>query len=383
MGCNNTTTINSPYDPADIYTPINVGPYRLKNKVMMAAMTRCRAGESGVPNDIMVKYYSERAADAGLVLSEATAVSAVGNGFPGSACAYTKEHGEGWKKVAEAVHKVNGKIFVQLCHVGRAVNKDMIGGKNPVAPSRILNRYGNKYSEPDELDLAGIKQVLSEFKNAAILLKEAGIDGIQVHAANGYLIDQFLRDATNKRTDEYGGSVVNRSRFLFEVIDEVAKVFGSNRVAVKLSPVGRFNDMFDSDPKSLLKHICTELNKKKLAFVEIVQAPDLMVENLYDVKGEEQIPNMFEDLKGNLKDTIVVGNNGIKPDEAINLIKERKIDMVSFGKMYMSNPDLVKRLKNNYEILPPKFEYAYGGGAEGYCDFPAHDDKNKDHKEKK
>lgn len=372
MGCQNTSTVNSSNNSSSIYTPINVGPYTLKNKVIMAAMTRCRAGESGVPNDIMIKYYSERAADAGLILTEATAISAVGNGFPGSACAYNEEHKKGWKRLIEAVHKNNGKIFVQLCHVGRAVNKDMIGGVNPIAPSRILNRYGDskKYTEPDEIDLTGIKQVISEFKHSAQLLKEAGADGVQIHAANGYLVDQFLRDATNTRTDNYGGSIVNRARFLFEVIDEVSKVFKSNRIAIKLSPVGRFNDMFDSNPKELMKYLCKELDKKNLAFVEVCQAPDLMVENLYHIKGEDQIPDIFNELKKSLKNTVLVGNNGINPEEAISLIKNGKIDMVSFGKMYMSNPDLLKRIKEKAEIAPPKFEYAYTGGSEGYSDFP-------------
>jgi N-ethylmaleimide reductase len=215
-------------------------------------MTRCRADPTnGIPNELHVKYYSERAEDAGLVLTECCAVSQHGEGFPGACQVFNKEQMEGWKKVADAVHKNNGVIFVQIYHAGRATNSTKTGGKQPVSASDLLNKHSseyNKFEEPRELTKDEIKEIVQQFAASAKLLKDAGVDGVELHGANGYLVDQFLRDGSNKRTDNYGGSVENRSRFALEVIDELVKVFGKGRVGIKLSPVGRYNDMYDSDP---------------------------------------------------------------------------------------------------------------------------------------
>lgn len=365
MGCENSKTIEN--DKKCLFSPLNVGPYTIKNRVIMAAMTRMRSGESGVPNDINAKYYAERAADAGMVLTECSPISKESDAFPGATGAYNEEQQKGWKKVFEEVHKVNGKIFVQLYHGGRV-------GAVPVGPSPVKNRYGEKYVEPKELSIPEIKDIIKQFVAAAKLVVDAGADGIEIHAANGYLVDIFLKDVTNLRTDEYGGSIEKRCTFLLELIDAISKEIGKQKVGVKLSPVGRYNDMFDSNPKALIEYLLPELNKKKIAFVELCQAdPSGSTDNGYKVSEIEQIDNMYEKAKSYLPDVLLVGNNCLDKEKAQELIKSGKIDLVSFGKFYMSNPDLVFRLKNNLEIVPPNFSKAYGGNEEGYCDFPKHE----------
>eukprot|EP00340_Litonotus_pictus_P009533 CAMPEP_0170515890 /NCGR_PEP_ID=MMETSP0209-20121228/2277_1 /TAXON_ID=665100 ORGANISM="Litonotus pictus, Strain P1" /NCGR_SAMPLE_ID=MMETSP0209 /ASSEMBLY_ACC=CAM_ASM_000301 /LENGTH=336 /DNA_ID=CAMNT_0010800597 /DNA_START=123 /DNA_END=1133 /DNA_ORIENTATION=- len=325
--------------------------------------------QNGIPTDNHVDYFTQRAEDAGFVLSGCCSVSFNGEGFPGNSKAFNKDHMEGWKKVFDSVHKVNGKIFVQIYHAGRATVSENIGGENPVGPSNIANRHEGKFPEPTPLDKDGINKIKNDFVNSAKMLKDVGADGVEIHCGNGFLIDQFLKDSTNQRTDEYGGSVENRSRFMFEIVDEVSKVMGAGRVGVKISPAGRYNDMFDSNPKSLLDYLLPQLNKRKIGFVEIIRPPD-GAENLYDIKGEDQLPNIFDGLKKLLPDVVLVGNAGFSPDEAAKMIKEGTIDMVSFARNYIANPDLSARIKNNWPLAQPDFSKAYGGGAEGYSDYP-------------
>lgn len=369
MGCLESSVDNSVNNIKDLFKPFQFGEYQVKNRVMMAAMTRCRS-DKGVPNEIMAKYYAERAEDAGVILSECISISRQGHSFRGAGAGYLPEHIEGWKKVVDAVHKKGGKIIAQIFHCGRAATKEELDGQSAVSASSVKNRYGGKYEEPIELSIPEIKSIVSDFAKCAKLLKSAGFDGVQLHGAAGYLVDQFLRDATNIRKDEYGGSVKNRSKFLLEIIDELIKVFGAKRVGVKLSPVGRFNDMFDSNPKELIEYVLPELNKRKICFVELTQAPDQWVENLYNVKGEDQIKDIYHLAKPLLSDVILVGNNGFTEDSAKLLLKEGLIDMVSFAKYYMANPDVVSRMINKQPLNMPDFQYAYGGGEKGYCDLP-------------
>lgn len=368
MGCNQSTCVDN--SKKELLSSCELGPFKLKNRVLMAAMTRCRADAGGIPNETMTKYYSERAEDAGLILTECAAVSKDGNSFTSAGGAYTKEQMAGWKKVVDGVHKVGGKIFCQIYHCGRSVEKSTVS--DPIGPSPIVNRYGGKYETPREMTTDDIKNAVKQFIASAKLLKEeAGFDGVEIHAANGYLIDQFLRDCSNHRTDGYGGSVQNRSKFLLEILDGVVGVFGANRVGIKLSPVSRFNDMYDSQPKELLAYLLPQINSRKIAFVEICQA-DSMSEDLYKVNGKDQIDDMWTECKKYLTNVHLVANNGLDYETASSLIVEGKADFVSFGKMYISNPDLIHRYKNKYELAQPDWTYAYYGGEKGYTDYKKH-----------
>jgi 2,4-dienoyl-CoA reductase-like NADH-dependent reductase (Old Yellow Enzyme family) len=350
---------------------------------MMAALTRMRGDPKlGLPKEHHFKYYCERAEDAGVVLTECIAVSSCGDCFKGALCAYNNDHKEGLTKLVEAVHKVGGIIFAQLFHCGRSSNKETLGVQ-PVSCSDILNR-SYKYDQPLALSKDGIKDIINKFKDSIQMCKDAGFDGVELHGANGYIIDQFLRDSTNTRTDEYGGSVENRSKFLLEIIDEGIKIFGNDRIGVKLSPTGRFNDMYDSNPKELTEYLFSQLNKRKILFVEFMRAPDLFGKGLYEINGDEQYPEAasMEGLKKMLPDVLLIGNTNYTPEDAEKQILEGKIDMVSMGRNYMSNPDYCERLKNGWEIDAPDFSSGWGPhcpelGPKGYSDFPKYKDKVK------
>jgi N-ethylmaleimide reductase len=352
---------------------VKFGPYTLKNKVVMAAMTRQRADpKDGVPNDLFIQYYSERAADAGLILTESSCTSQKANTFPGCGCIYSNEQVKGWKKVTEAVHKVNGIIYLQICHGGRtAINK--LTGLTPVGPSAIAMRTkvnGEIVSGdvPEELSEDGIKEIIEEFRKGAENAKRAGFDGIQLHGANGYLVDQFLRDATNKRTDKYGGSVENRCRFALEVIDALISVFGEDRVGIKLSPIGRYNDMYDSDPLPVYTHLLSELQKRNVSFVELATSPAEV--HLYEKNGAEQIADVFKAFRPLFKN-LIIANNGFDWGKGNEFVKDGTADLISYGKMYLANPDLVERFKNGWELDQPDWSLLFTGGEKGYL-YPKH-----------
>jgi N-ethylmaleimide reductase len=371
-------------DKITLFDTYQLGDIKVNSRIGMCALTRMRCDpKTGVPNDLHVKYYSERAEDAAFVLTECTAISPEGNSFPGAAGIYTKEQIEGWKKVTEAVHKVNGKIILQIWHCGRSAHKEIIG-TSPIAPSSNPNRHQGRtgngfkpYDEPQEMSKKDIETIVGLFEQGAKNAKEAGFDGIELHSANGYLIDQFLRDGANKRTDEYGGSVENRCRFPLQVIDKLIEVFGAGRVGLKISPGGRLNDMFDSDPVSLYKYYLAELGKRRVAFVEVMKAPEFRnCDNYYGIKGEDQMPEMFKILKpfftydkeGDYKPTLI-GNNSLDFDSANEYLQKGEIDMVTFGRYYISNPDLVLRYKNKWELTPPEMETFYSPGEKGYITY--------------
>lgn len=373
MGCNNTSVLNE--NAKNLFEEISLGKFTLRNRIAMAAMTRMRTTD-GTPNDLYVEYYSQRANDAGLIITECLAVSDRGEGFPGNCQAFTEKHKEGWKKVIDEVHRKKGVIFGQLVHAGRAAAKAKLNGQIALAPSAILNRSRNDYETPKEMTKEEIKEVINEFIHSAKLLKEAGIDGIEIHSANGYLIDQFLRDGTNTRTDEYGGSVENRSRFFLEIMDEMIKLFGANRVGCKLTPVGRYNDMFDSKPKELLDYLLKQLNSRKIAFVELSRADGQ--ESKYEIKGEDQIKDLYDGVKKLLPDVVLIGNSKFTADEANDKIKKKVIDMVSFATNYIANPDLAYRIANNFELAQPDWGKAFGGGKEGFSDYKHYEIKKEE-----
>lgn len=381
MGCMNTSTVDNGHSYFQLLSGIQVGAYKLRNKLIMGAMTRCKADpKDGIPNDLHVKYYTQRGEDAGLVLTECVPIRQDGEGFPGAAQLFNKEQANGWKKVTDSVHKVGGRIFAQLYHAGRATCSEKIGGKQVVGASDIQNRYSSestKYDVPVALSTKEVEQLVQDFVNSAKLAKEAGFDGVEIHGGAGYLVDQFLKDATNNRTDKYGGSVENRCRFLLEIIDGVSKVFGYDKIGAKITPGGRFNDMYDSDPVALLATLLPEINKRKIAFIEIARPSDgtPRTQVLYDKMGEEQLPNVYDlfgGLKSKLSNVVLIGNQDFTPEEAETFIRQRKIDAISFAKNYIGNPDLSKRLRNNWPLTAPDFANLYAQGEKGYSDYPVY-----------
>lgn len=380
-----------------LFQSYKLGTKTLSSRIAMSALTRMRADPiTSVPNDLHVKYYSERAEDAGMVFTECTAIEARGNSFPGACGIYNKEQIDGWKKVTKAVHERNGTIFLQLFHCGRATAEE-ISGNSIIAPSSIRNRHktrngAGKYvicGIPEEMNHEEIYNVVSLFEQAAKNAHDAGFDGIELHGANGYLVDSFLRDASNQRNDEYGGSVEKRCRFPLEIIDKFIKVFGTDKIGMKVSPCGRLNDMFDSNPELLYSHLFKELGKRKAAFVEVMQPPDFInAVNLYKIKGEEQMPEIFKTLKpfftydqNNINkvdyEPTFIANTNLNFQSASELLDKGYCDMVTFGRNYIANPDLVYRLKNNLELNLPDHSTFYGPGEKGYTTYTKYNEQSR------
>lgn len=382
MNKENTNKLNLKH----LLSPIKLGPFELKNKVMFAALTRMRADpQKRVVLDHHVKYYTERAEDAGIILTECMAVDQAGDGFIGALSAFNNEHLEGLKKLTKSIHEKKGVVFAQLYHSGRATSSKLTG-VTPVSSSDILNRSNHRFEKPEALSIDGIKKTIESFTNSFKLCKEAGFDGVEIHGANGYLIDQFLRSNVNTRTDEYGGSIEKRCKFLLEILDSAISVLGSDRVGIKLTPCGRFNDMYDSDPVGLTNYLLKEINDRKILFVEFSRPPDFGISDkgFYENSGEEQVPEyvQFTGIKKLLSDVVLVGNGTIGFEEAEKFLENKTLDMVSFGRSYMSNPDLCERLKNGWEVDAPEMQYGFGEkgpewGAFGYSEYPKYSDKVK------
>ncbi|VAX19087.1 NADH:flavin oxidoreductases, Old Yellow Enzyme family [hydrothermal vent metagenome] len=352
----------------DIFSSIKIGPLNLPNRIVMAPMTRCRAGEGNVATPLMAKYYSQRAS-AGLIVSEGSQVSTKGAGYPSTPGIYSAEQVEGWKLVTDAVHKEGGHIFLQLWHVGRISHPDYQGGEAPVAPSAIApageaaTYEGMKaFVTPRALGTDEVASIVKQFQDGAKNALEAGFDGVEIHSANGYLLDQFLRDSTNKRDDNYGGSVENRARLLVEIIEAVGTVYENNRVGVRLSPSGAFNDISDSDPEKLFGYVAEQMNRFDLAYLHIVDALESDIRHGAKVVA---LPYLRKFYKGKI---IICG--GYDKQKGNRVIAEGNADAVAFGQLFISNPDLPERLKADAplnETDPPTF---YGGGEKGYVDYP-------------
>lgn len=348
----------------------SIGDLQLKNRMVMAPMTRNRAGEGNVPTELMAEYYRQRSG-AGLIITEASQISPQGVGYPATPGIHSKEQVDGWKLVTNAVHEKGGKIFLQLWHVGRISHSDFHNGQLPVAPSAIkaagqaFTYEGLKdFETPRALELEEIKSIVRDYKIAAENAKEAGFDGIEIHAANGYLIDQFLTDKTNHRKDEYGGSIENRARFLFEVLDAVCEVWPKNRVGVRLSPSGLFNDMGDSDPRSLFVYVIEKLNTYKLAYLHLI-------EPLMPIDEHPQLVKDVASEFGKLYQGIRMVNGGFSKDSGNKAIERNIAELVSFGVQYLANPDLEKRFELDAELNFPNQDTFYGGNELGYTDYPA------------
>ena len=354
---------------ASLFDPLEWGDLHLKNRIAMAPMTRGRAGESRIPNDIMVEHYVQRAS-AGLLITEATVVSAQGNGWIGSPGIYTKEMVEGWRKITCALQEVGTPIFLQMWHCGRASHSDFHDGKRPVSASavrlvgdQIHTPLGKKeYEVPRALTLDEIDGVVADYKNAAIRAREAGFSGVEVHSANGYLLNQFLDSKTNLREDEYGGSFANKYRLLGKVLAAVLEVWPSQRVGVRLSPNGVFNDMGSQDFRETYLYTIKELNKLDLGYVHIM---DGLAFGFHE-KGE---PMTLAEFRKEY-DGLIIGNCGYSKEDAEERLTAGNMDIAAIGRPFITNPDLVERLQNNWPLAPcDDMTLWYGGGAEGYNDY--------------
>ena len=352
----------------DLFTPLKLGPYTLPNRIVMAPLTRNRAGTRNVPQAINTKYYTQRAS-AGLIITEGTQISPQGVGYPHTPGIHTEEQVDGWRHITQAVHARGSRIFLQLWHVGRISHPSLQpNGALPVAPSSIkptgqaITYEGMKpFVTPRALDISEIPQIIEQFAWAATNAKKAGFDGVEIHAANGYLLDQFLRDGSNHRTDGYGGSVANRTRLLLEVTDAVTSVWDSSRVGIRLSPLNSFNDMFDSQPHVTFPFVVDQLRSKNLGYLH-------MVENTF---GEEE-PAGFMDwatLRGRFGG-MYIANGGYDLETAITAIKTQRADLVSFGSLFIANPDLPIRFATGASLNVPDRSTFYGGTHKGYTDYP-------------
>lgn len=352
---------------APLFTPVNVGSLTLPNRIVMAPLTRCRADAEHVPTALMVEYYSQRAS-AGLIVAEATMAieghSAFGAREPGI---YSAAQVDAWKSVTDAVHAQDGRIVLQLWHGGRACHSLLNNGAQPVAPSplRIENDethtpQGKKpYEIPRELRDDELPGIVAGFRHAAQNAHAAGFDGVEVHGANGYLLDAFLRDGSNKRTGPYGGPIENRALLLLDVVDAVLSVWGAGRVGVRLSPLNSYNDMRDSDPVGVTNYVATQLNRRGVAYLHLMRG---------DFFGGQQA-DLVTPARAAFHGTLI-GNMGFTPAEATQAITEGVLDAVAFGHHYVSNPDLVERVRAGIALVQPDSRTFYSHDAQGYTDYP-------------
>ncbi|RWX74666.1 alkene reductase [Neorhizobium lilium] len=349
--------------PETLLSPIELGPYTLRNRAVMAPLTRSRAGEGDAPTSLAVDYYRQRAT-AGLIVTEGSQISAEGKGYPRTPGIFSDAQVAGWSQVTQAVHAEGGRIFLQLWHVGRLSHSTIqADGGLPVAPSpiaaegEIYTAMGlQPYETPRALSLEDIPGVVDDFRHAAESAKRAGFDGVELHGANGYLIDQFLRDGTNKRTDAYGGSVENRVRLLKEIVEAIIPVFGGERIGVRLSPTIPVFSMSDSDPAATFGHAAETLGSYGLAYLHVVQIGD---------------PDFdYVALKRRFGGTYIA-NGGFDADSAEIAITNGAADLIAFGTKFLANPDLIERFRSGAPLNQPDPATFYQGEEHGYTDYPA------------
>jgi N-ethylmaleimide reductase len=350
----------------DLFTPLAIGPYTIPNRILMAPLTRCRADANHVPVPLMAEYYAQRAS-AGLIIAEATMAMENNSAFWMEPGIYSDTQVAGWKLVTDAVHAASGRIFLQIWHGGRACHPLLNGGVQPVAPSalaiegdEVRTPEGKKpYVIPRELRDDEIPGIIDGFRKAAENALAAGFDGVEVHGANGYLLDQFLRDGTNKRTGPYGGSLENRARLMLDVIDTVSSVWGAGRVGVRVSPLNSYNDMRDSDPVGLATWLAGKLNGRGLAYLHVMRG---------DFFGQ-QTGDILTSVRA-AYDGVLVANMGYQAAEATAAIAAGQLDAVAFGTSFLANPDLPARIKAGAPLNPIAPETFYSPGPAGYTDYP-------------
>lgn len=344
-----------------LFDPLQVGALTLPNRIVMAPLTRKRAGVDRVPNAMMSEYYRQRAG-AGLILSEATSVSPQGVGYWGTPGIWNDAQVEGWARVTSEVHAAGGRIFLQLWHVGRISDPELLGGNLPVAPSAIAAaghvsalRPKRPHPVPRALDTEEVAGIVDDFRRGALRAKAAGFDGVELHAANGYLIDQFLQDKTNQRTDQYGGSIQNRARFLLEIVDAVIAVWGADRVGVHLRPRGEEHDMGDSNPKAIFGHVADELGRRNIAFIFV-----------REIEAQDSLLGEIKKRFGG----VVFANELMSKQDGERFLEAGIADGLAFGRDYIATPDLAERLQHGLPLNVPDKETFYGDGPEGYTDYP-------------
>lgn len=350
-----------------LFDPLQIGPLTLKNRIVMAPLTRARAGADRIPNGMMAEYYAQRAS-AGLILSEATSVTPMGVGYADTPGIWNDAQVEGWKLVTKAVHDAGGLIFLQLWHVGRISDPQFLDGQLPVAPSAIkpagtvsLVRPKKEYETPRALETDEIAGIVEAYRQGAENAKRAGFDGVEIHGANGYLIDQFLQDGSNRRTDQYGGPIENRARFLNEITDAVTGVWGADRVSLHLAPRGDSHDMGDSDPRALFTHVARQMRDRGVAFLCLREHP-----------GPD---SLMDDIKAAFGG-VVIANEGLTRDSASDLIRSGRADAAAFGKDFIATPDLPRRFAEDLALNQQDPATFYGSGPKGYVDYPAAEEVN-------
>ena len=351
----------------DLFSPVKLGSIALSNRMVMAPLTRNRSSMEGVPQDINVTYYEQRAS-AGLIITEATPISPMGHGYPLLPGIYTEAQVAGWKRVTDAVHAKGGKIVIQLWHVGRISHPSLLNGATPVAPSAV--KPAGKaftfeglvdYVEPRALDASELPGIVADYVHATQCALKAGFDGVEIHSANGYLLDQFLRDGSNKRTDIYGGSIENRARLLMEVTKAVVAVAGSDKVGVRLSPVNPFNDMHDSNPQAVFNYVTEQLNLFNLAYLHVVEG------GLHG--GGNADPFDFSAMRKLCKSPYMA-NLSYDKARGNAAIASGYADAVAYGVPFIANPDLVERFRKDAPLNEPDSKSFYGGTEKGYIDYP-------------
>ena len=356
----------------DLFSPIKVGDYDLKNRIFMAPLTRARSLPGAIPKtDLKAEYYSQRA-EAGLIIAEATSVSPNGIGWLDTCGIWNDEQENAWRPVTEAVHKKGSKIFVQIWHMGAVVPTDFIGGDKPISASNVKlsaelrTPKGRKQTleEPHALTIDEIQAVQQEFVDGAIRAVRAGFDGVEIHAANGFLIDQFLRDGTNKRNDKYGGSIENRLRFCLEIVEKTCSAIGSGKVGIRISPTNKVWGIADSDHRATFGKLVEKLNEYDLAYLHILEPKPNSGHDL------ETIDYMTPIVREKYKGTFIV-NGGFNQETGHKAIKDGLGDAVAFGAPWIANPDLVSRFKKQSKLAAPDVATFYTNDAEGYIDYPA------------
>jgi 2,4-dienoyl-CoA reductase-like NADH-dependent reductase (Old Yellow Enzyme family) len=345
-----------------LFDPIDIGPLRLPNRIVMAPLTRARAGSSRIPNDLMRDYYVQRAS-AGLILTEATSVEPMGVGYADTPGIWSDAQVEGWKRITDAVHAAGGRIALQLWHVGRISHPMFLNGDEPVAPSALAAeghvshvRPKVAFPTPRALETSEVPGIIEAFRHGARNAERAGFDGVEIHGANGYLVDQFLQTASNHRTDGYGGSIENRARLMLEVADAVTGVWGADRVGMHLAPRGDAHSMGDENPAATFGYVATELGRRGLAYLCV-----------REYVGENRIgPQLKHQFGG-----VYIANERFTRDTAEAALAEGEADAVAFGQLFISNPDLPRRFAENAALNEPDFRTFYSTGPAGYTDYPA------------
>jgi N-ethylmaleimide reductase len=358
-------------DSLKLFQPARIGDIEVANRVVMAPLTRSRADEAAgdIPGSaINLEYYRQRS-NAGLIISEGTQVSPVGKGYMATPGIYSDAQVEGWKSITRAVHEAGSRIVAQIWHVGRITHPALTGGTQPLAPSALAPQGVVAYTHqgkveipvPHELSTAEIAEVVQQFRRGAANAMRAGFDGVEIHGANGYLIDQFLRDGTNQRSDGYGGSVENRCRFALAVVDAVVAEIGAGRVGIRLSPVTPFNDIIDSDPQAVFGHLVQELDKRGIAFIHFIEGA---------TGGSRDVPGFDYAWARQAFKGCYIANNGYDRAMAVEAVESGRADAVAFGRAYIANPDLVQRLKQDAAFNVPDPQTFYAPGPVGYTDYP-------------